>query len=469
MSAYRKLMENSLVFAIGNLGSTLVNFLLVPLYTYHLSTSEYGMADIVTTTTKLLLPIISVSVYNAILRYSMDENYSKASVLTNGSLITIIGTLCFIILLPIILYFNFLEGLILYMYFILILQSIHSNFSQFIRGIGKVKLFASNGVLMTIVTTISNIILLVVFDKGIDGYLISIIIANIISILYLSYYGKVLRYIKFDLVDMNTIKSMITYSIPLIPNSIMWWVINASSRYFILFFSGSAVNGLYAVASKIPSILTIFNQIFNQAWQISAIEEYDSINKSKFYSNVFDYLSSFLLIVTSIILIIIKLLVKMVVAEEYYDAWKYVPFLLLGVLFSSYSTFLATNYIAAKETKGVFRTSLAGGITNLISNLILVPFIGANGSAMSTALSFFVMWVMRIYDTKKYIDIELDYRKLSASILVIIGQIIILYCNISVIAEFVVHIVLFCILVTINYQIIKKIIFMMLSKNKKPE
>src|SRR5699024_3667120 len=135
---------------------------------------------------------------------------------------------------------------------------------------------------------------------------------------------KTYKDINFISSNKITMKKLTSYSVPMIPNSLMWWLINASSRYFILAFVGLSANGLFAVASRILSLLSIFYQVFNQAWQLSAIEEYENENKSEFYSTVFNNLSSFMLLGTSGLLIVIKPIFDSFFAEEYFIAWKVV-------------------------------------------------------------------------------------------------------------------------------------------------
>lgn len=466
MGTYKKLIGNSFIFALGNLGSKLVSILLVPLYTYYLTTTEYGTVDLITTTTSLLLPIISLSIFDAVLRFTMDKSQPTDSVFTNALVVTSIGTLIVLLTYPVLSYLNTFGDLLSFMYLILILQAFQSLSAQFVRAIGKVKIFALNGIIMTIVTGIMNIVLLVYLDMGIAGYLLATVFSNLISIIYLTIVGKTYKYINLKKVNKALTKTMLSYCIPLIPNALMWWIMNASSRYFILFFVGASANGLFAVANKIPSLLSILNQIFGQAWQLSAIEEYDSKNKSKFYSEIFNYFSMFMFLATSAILIVIKIGLDFAVAPEFYIAWKYVPFLLLGVVFSSFSSFLGTNYIAAKKTGGVFRTSIIGGIINVVSNLIFVPLIGTNGAGLSTMISFFVIWIIRVYDTKQFIDMKLNLKILITNLLIIAVQISVLYLNLNTITELVVEGLLFIILLIVSRSLFKPITQLINSKKK---
>lgn len=467
LSTYKKLIGNSFIFAIGNLGSKLISILLVPLYTYYLTTSEYGTVDLITTTTSFLMPIISLSIFDAVLRFTMDKSQPTDSVFTNALVVTSIGSLMAILSYPILSYFNVFGDLIIFMYFILIIQAFQSLSAQFVRAIGEIKVFAFSGIAMTIVTGVMNIVLLVYLNMGIPGYLLAIVFSNLVSIIYLTMVGKTYKYVNLKKINKNLTKEMLVYCIPLIPNALMWWVMNASSRYFILFFVGASANGLFAVANKIPSLLSILNQIFFQAWQLSAIEEYDSKNKSNFYSEVFNYFSMSMFLGTSGILIVIKPVMSVLVATEFYHAWKYAPFLLLGVVFSSFSGFLGTNYIAAKKTGGVFKTSIIGGILNIVLNFIFIPLVGTNGASLSTMISFFVIWVIRVYDTKQFINMKLDLNILTTNILIIAMQIGILYLNISSITELVMEILLFNILLIINRSLIGPFMQLMNSKRNR--
>ncbi len=466
LSTYKKLIGNSFIFAIGNLGSKLIAIILVPLYTYYLTTVEYGTIDLITTTTSMLLPIVSLSIFDAVLRFAMDKSQPTDAAFTNAVVVTSIGALIALLSYPILSYFNVFGELIIFMYVILILQAYQTLSAQFIRAIGKVKIFAFNGIVMTIVTGVMNILLLVYLDMGINGYLLALVLSNLVSIMYLTIAGKTYKFINFKKINKELTRRMLIYCIPLIPNALMWWVMNASSRYFILFFVGAGANGLFAVANKIPSLLSILNQIFSQAWQLSAIEEYESKDKSKFYSEVFNYFSMVMFLGTSAILVVIKIAMDVTIAPEFYTAWKYIPFLLLGVVFSSFSGFLGTNYIAAKKTSGVFKTSIIGGIVNIIANLIFVPWIGTNGAGISTMISFFVIWVIRVYDTKQFINMKLNVKILIVNILIIAIQISVLYLNLDTSKELVIESLLFISLLIIDKSLFQPIMQMINTKKK---
>ncbi|BBN97851.1 polysaccharide biosynthesis C-terminal domain-containing protein [Sporolactobacillus terrae] len=450
---YKKLALNSIIFAIGNLGSKVIALALIPLYTFYLSKQAYGTVDLMTTTISLLLPIFAMSIYDAVLRFVMDKSYDKSTVLNNGLALTLIGAFVALALFPLFMKIFPFANYMIYFYLLLLTKSINTVLLQYIRADGKVKLFASVGIISALVILVGNTVSLVVLNLGLPGYLVSLIIAEVVSLLIMITLGNIIKQISIFKIKMIVLKEMLVYSIPLIPNTLMWWVMGVSDRYIITYFVGISANGLYALANKIPNILSVVNSIFFQAWQMSAIEEADSKSKSEFYSKIFSILATAMFICASIILLFLKLIMHLVVAHEYFESWEYVPFLLLAVIFSSFSGFLGTNYIAAKNTVGVFRTSIIGAVINVSLNFALIPIIGVNGASISTMISFLAIWLIRIYETKKFVQIKINTKQLIPNLLLIFLQIIIIYMNIPI--EFLIQLPVFIAMLLVNKREIK--------------
>lgn len=467
MNSYKKLINNSMIFAVGTLGSKLISFILVPLYTYYLSTSEYGTVDLTITTVNMLLPVISVSAYEAVLRFTMDKDEEPGIILTNSITIALSGFLIALLFYPVLSYFNVLDGNLIYLYAILFAQMIERILAQYTRALGKIKIFAINGILITFTTGIFNILFLVYFGLGITGYYLAIILSYALSAIFLFIATGSFKDLRFSNNNKSTITSLIYFAVPMIPNSLMWWLINASSRYFIIWFVGISANGLFAVASRIPALLNILYQVFNQAWQLSAIEEYENENKSAFYTNVFSNLSAILFLGASGIIIFIKVVFDFMFSTEYFTAWKIAPFLLLGAVFSSFSSYLGTNYVAAKQTKGVFKTSIYGGAVSLILNAIFIPTIGIVGAGISSVISFFVMFLIRYFDTRQYIQLDIDWIKFALNVLIILAQIGLLFIGLNQSIEIIAGIVLFLFLLIINREILTSIFKLIKSMIKK--
>ncbi|MGH2106887.1 lipopolysaccharide biosynthesis protein [Aerococcus urinaeequi] len=465
MNSYKKLLNNVIIFSLGNLGSKIITFMLVPLYTYYLSQSEYGTVDLVTVTVSMLVPIVSLSMHEAVLRFVMKKNKEDFHVLFNALFISILGYLLLMFLSPLFIIFGFSKSYILYLDIILLFQILNQVLSQYARGIGKVRVFAFNGMLTTFLTGIFNILFLVKFNWGVFGYFFALILSYLISNIYLLFFIKPEKS-KYPLkFDKALIKEMLAYSIPLIPNSLMWWVVSSSSRVFISIFIGTAANGLFAVSSKIPFIINLVSQVFGQGWQLSAFENYEEDGNKNFYTDIFNYYSEILFIVTSGTILILKPLFQILFSEEYFNSWTPVPFLLLGSTFSALSGFIGVSYSTTQNTKGVFTTSLLGGVTSIITNFILIPTLGIIGSGISSMLSFFVMFYARYKGTRKLITINIRWTRFILTIILILAQTGVLFINVNVKIQFQINVVIFLGILILNHSFILFIVN--LVKNRK--
>lgn len=146
-------------------------------------------------------------------------------------------------------------------------------------------------------------------------------------------------------------KSMLRYSIPLIPTTIFWWITSVSDRYMIAYFLGTEANGLYAVACKIPTVLTLLSTIFLEAWQFSAIEEAtgDREVHIRFYGQVWSAFLSAMVMAGSVLIVLCRVEIRLLSAARYFEAWKYVPVLSIAMVFSAFASFMGSVYVVTER------------------------------------------------------------------------------------------------------------------------
>jgi len=459
LNQYKSLIKNSFLFAIGTIGSSAISFFMLPLYTRMLTTSDYGQLDILQTTISLLIPLITFQAVEAVFRYSVDirENKSASSVLMNGILLCLFGMLISLLLFPVFARIEPFSTYLLFFYLILFFSMMNGVLKQFVRGLGKIKIFVVSDLAYTASFVTFNIIFLVYLKMGLNGYFLSMVLAHFISTFILLVFGSVSKYLNFKSFDKSFMKTMLIYSMPLIPNGLMWWVMNVSDRYILTYFLGFDATGIYSVSYKFPSLITLMNSIFFMAWQLSAMQEYGKDGYDNFYKNIFGVLSSFLLLITAVVLLILKPLMSVFVADAFYESWKYVPLLLVGTVFQAFSSFFGTNYTASKKTKGAFTTSVYGAIVNIVINLLLIPIWGIQAAAFSTMLAYLTMWFLRIFDTKKFVKIKIDWKNLILSIILIGIQILGLYTITNMITFFIVETILILAMLFIQRKYIKQV------------
>ena len=215
---------------------------------------------------------------------------------------------------------------------------------------------------------------------------------------------------------------MLRYSIPMIPNTVFWWVTTVSSRYIItaMMENGTSVNGLYAAAYKWPSAIILVSNIFMNAWQMSAISE--EKGRARFFTQVFRSLSSLVFIVGSFLILFAKVITKIMVADSYYDSWQYIPLLSVATVYSCMVTFLGTVYIVNKKSVLSLATTAVGAAVNVSLSFILISYYGGNGAAFAMFASYFVVFLLRAYDTKRFIHMRLGALRLLLNTILLLAQ-----------------------------------------------
>ena len=288
------LLKNTAIFAIGNIMTKAVQFFLMPLYTALLTTSEYGISELFNNTVELIMPIVTLSITEAVFRFSMDRDAKRTHLFSAGIAFTLFGI---IITALFCLIANGFLGKYYPIWLFLPLLASHSIrllFAQYVRALEKVKEYAASGVLNSISLVIFASIFLSLLDMGIEGYILSIIASNTVSLLFLLFFVNIREIVIDFKIDCQLMGEMIRYSAPLVPNTISWWLTNTSSRYIVIAICGASIGGLFSAASKIPALMNVFVNTFQQAWVMSAIKEYEGNRDIGFQSRVFKMYSQFL-------------------------------------------------------------------------------------------------------------------------------------------------------------------------------
>ena len=428
-SGYRYLFNNIGLLTLSNFATKFLSFFLVPLYTNILTTTEYGTYDLFNATIGVLLPVLTLNIQESVLRFSLDKKTSRKAIVSISVKYLLISNLLVIIGLI----FNritYLNAMIaeysIYFFLMFFVQSLVGMITCYIRGVDRVADLSVSSVITSIATISCNIIFLVAFKWGLPGYFLANIIGPLVQCIYLMVRSNFLKEIRFEQFTPEE-EAMTNYSKPLIANSIAWWVNNVSDRYVIVFFCGLAENGVYSVAGKIPSILNIFQTIFNQAWTLSAVKDFDPEDKNGFFTNTYKAYNCMMVIICSSIIVADKILAKFLYAKDFYVAWKYVPWLTVAILFGALSGYLGGFFSAVKDSKLFATSTIMGAIINLILNFIFTPIYGAMGAAIATAISYIVVWAFRYVQSRKYIKLKINLtRDIIAYILLIVQSLLIL-------------------------------------------
>lgn len=134
-----------------------------------------------------------------------------------------------------------------------------------------------------------------------------------------------------------------------------------------------------------------------------------------------------MVVLCAIIILADKVLAKYLYANDFYVAWRYVPWLTIAIVFGALAGYLGGFFSAVKNSKIYAQSTIAGAVVNVVLNILFTPFLGALGAAIATAICYFVVWAIRYQSVKKYIKLRINIaRDLLSYCLLIVQSIIIL-------------------------------------------
>lgn len=422
MNLYRNLISNTVLFGISTFGARFLTFLLTPFYTRVLSSTEYGITDLLIQTGNLIIPIASVGIANGVIRYGLERSSNKASVFTTGILVTLAGFFVLALISPLLNQLTFLSGYVRLVLLYVLAANLHSICNQFARALGHVRLFALDGILRTVLTILLNILLLAVFPMGAAGYVLANVLADGIAAVSVFSAAKEWRYLRLSSLSRPEAGRMLRYSAPLVPSTLCSWIINISDRYLIALLIGSAATGIYAVSNKVPNILMNVAGIFTSAWQLSALAEQPKAEKERFFSNVYAVYSAIAFVTASGVILTARLSTSLLAAPEYYEAWRYVPVLTLATTFACLGSFLSSIYMVEQRSTATLVTTMLGAACNLAGNFFLIPLWGSMGAAVSTLFSYILIFTVRALHTRSMLRIHWSLHRLLPCVLLLCIQ-----------------------------------------------
>ena len=411
MNKYKYLLKNIGLMTFSQFGSKILSFLLVPLYTSILTASQYGTYDYFNTTVSLLVPILTLSIMQGILRFTLGKKQDPSAVFTCGLNVLAKGFLVFFLLVGLNLWLNLIPSLNEFMPFMIgmfITAVLQETLISFARGRDRVKGIAIAGILSTATMLGLNVLFLVGLDMGLEGYFLANIISPAVTVLYLFIDCRVWRHVRFSQLDPKLRREMLVYSLPLILNSVAWWINSASDRYIVIAMCGVAANGIYSVAYKIPNILNMFQTIFNQVWTLSAVKDFDEADRGVFFSRVYSIYNFLMTFLCACVIAADRFLAHLLYAGDFFGAWRYVPFLLIAIVFGALSGYIGGVFAASKDSKIYAYSTVISAISNIVLNIVLILWLkDPMGAAIATAVSYCIAWVIRLIHLRKIMKLNI--------------------------------------------------------------
>ncbi|WP_303189029.1 lipopolysaccharide biosynthesis protein [uncultured Clostridium sp.] len=436
MSKSKELVKNTSIIFIGTFSTRLLSFLLLPLYTGFLTTNEYGVIDLFTTAVALISTLISFQISQGLFRYlvtNRDDEDKKKRIITSSFLFIVLISILYTIV------FTFISPIIKIEYKIFLVSNVISNIIyefllQLSRGIGNNKDYSISGIVSAFTTIIFNIILIVFLKFGAMGMLLGTFIGSFSGVAFLYIKLKFSRYLSISSFDLDVLKVILKYSIPLVPNQLSWWIFESSDRIIVSFVLGLSFTGILSVSYKFSSAFIMLYNIFNLSWRESVILHIDDLDATDYFNKTCNTVLSLFSSISLGMIAFMPIVFKIMVNNNYYNAYNLIPITIVAAIFQIISGLLSAVYVAKNDSKSIAKSSIFSAIVNIIVHVSLIKFIGLYAAVVSTLVSYFALAIYRIYDVnKKYIKVKI---KINNIIFFSISFLIVLICYYTKITKF---------------------------------
>ena len=414
------LLGNTLVFALGGLAVKAVSLVLMPLYTTALTAGEYGTAELLNSAIEIVLPLLSLGVVEALYRFSIDDDVPKDELFAGSLVVLGGGVVCAGVACAL--------GRVLWnmehagSFFVLFCSvCVFKATTQLARGLGHVRRFVVYGLINALAMVVSTYLLLVRARLGVGGYLWSFTIGYLVGGLAAFLGSAEYRLLAPFRVDRVLLRRMLVYSLPLVPNLLSWWLVSVSGRYVVLWGSGLAAAGLFAAASKMPSLINIVASVFQQAWQYSTAREIDSPDRGAFFGSVLRGYSLATLSTAGLVIALNRPISRVMLQAEFAEGWRYVPLLMLVASFGVISIFFESFYQALKNSGVLMVSTMMGAVVNVVLGVALVPFMGPWGAGLAGAVAYALVLVVRARDLRRRINLPIDRLRLTYQLALLIS------------------------------------------------
>lgn len=468
MNREKALAKNTFIIAIGTFLPKFSSIITLPIITGGLTKAEMGTYDLISTLVSLFLPVATLQIQSAAFRFLIDvredEKETKRIITNTISFILPTSLIALTILYLCLGNVSLVIRWLICLYFfsdILMLST-----QQIVRGLSNNKLYSASSVTISFSNMLLIVLTISVGKQGLVGVLASITIATTIGLILLLVKGHILSRIDLSLLSRKTLLEMLSYSWPMIPNSLSNWVLSFSDRAVLTAFMGLEANAIYSVANKIPALFTTVQGTFVFAWQENASLASKDSDADTYYAEMFDSIFGILVGIMALLIAATPILFWLLIRGDYKEAYYQMPILFMGMLFSSMASFIGGIYVAHKKTRSVGVTTILAAACNLVIDLVFVHKIGIFAASISTLVSYVFLTIYRMVDVQKFQKVKFNTGRFCLLIALLVLMCAI--CWIDTVALNVLNIILGCIIaVVVNRKIMKSILLTLKNKMKK--
>lgn len=462
MSDFAYLAKNTALIVGSKLLTQIIGFLMLPIYTAFLATAEFGLMDIMLTYSILITPLLFANLQAALFRLILEARQDRRrqiEIFTNTLTLAVYPIVILFAIGGLLMLLTSVDWLLIVALGLYFIASLAMEIaSQTARGMGNNREFARASIIQGLLGALLTFVALVVWRVGVVGVFLALATGLIVATSYLVYKLQLQKLYVASANNMNCKRELLKYSLPLVTNSISWWVFNASDRTVLYVFVSAAANGIYALSNKFSGVLfNIWGMVYIPITESVALV-INKDNRDWFLSKLFSIILRSFASIAALGTVLTGLLFPYLVNVRFYEAFQYIPLLMLAGFSNCVIGFYSAIYLANKQTKEVMKLSFAAALINLVTMLAMVYWLRIWAAVISTVISFAFTAVHRHFDIQqKGISIKVSYRDYALSVCIILLALVLYYWQVVQVIKLISVLLVVGLIIYINRDVIKYI------------
>ncbi|WP_445665614.1 flippase [Fodinibius sp. AD559] len=431
----RKLFKQSSIYAFGDILTKGVGFFLLPLYTAYLTPEDYGIISLATVAATIFTIISTGGLKGAVLKfyYNFDQADERKQfygtlwlfyLVVPGLFLLVLelkGDEIFKIILPSVAYHPYIR-LALWTYYL------KAIFTEMPLQIFKAKSEAKKHTLLKVgiffFSTVLTVWFVVFWEQGAKGLLYAKFLGNLLIAVVVGYYLYKFIQITFR---WKYLKKALLYSLPMVPHFLSHWVLSSSDRLVLEYFVPLGEVGVYNVGYTIGSAMSMIALAGNNAI-IPLYGDLDLKDKSGI-RDVVKSATYYICVIVGIALLVVLFaedFIYLAIPESYHGAISVIPWVVLGYVFMAfYFTQINLLTITLGKTNVVGISTAIAAFANIGLNILLIPYLGMVGAAITTAFTYLLLFIGMKYFSKRAHPLPFEYMRMAkvllAGIIVYLG------------------------------------------------
>lgn len=445
-------------YSLGPILGAIISFITIPLITYFISPDEFGRVSMFTLATSLVELVIYLGLDQAYVKfyYELDKrDVFFNSMLTSFAFSILIGTIVLIAHRHISFWlfdnkneFGLVVMLVLYLPFS-VLGRFHSMFARISEHAIRYSVFS---ILTKLIMLISCIGFFYITGKQYRSVIYATTFAQVLTPIIMIIINSREIHFKGVRISKSVISRLLAYGLPLIPATVVGWVLNSIDKVMIRSLIGYDQLGLYSAALKIVSVLAIIQSCFVAFWTPVAFRwnrEGVSVKRFDLVGQILCFVMSFLFT----LILLFKDIIIAILSPGYHAAVTIIPFLLLHPIMYTISEVTVVGiYFTGRSTKTII-VAMVSCIINVVGNALLIPKYGAIGASIATGVSYCVFfWIRTFISRNIWQKIRIDYYIIYSILLIILSSL-----NVAIQGKtiYIVNVIACVLIICMNLQLIK--------------